>query len=181
MNILIAYATVEGQTRKIAEYLAGRIENRGHHVALLNVADKADFSLERPDAAILCAPVHAAQYPQPFMVFLIEQLEWLDSVPNAFVSVSLMIRSDRAEEAAEAQGFPEGLWAKTGWAPRMIHNAAGALKFTQYDFFKRWMMKRMVVDEKGPLDPSSDHEFTDWKGLDTFADAFLAMAAGQTS
>ncbi len=38
MNILIAYATVEGQTRKIAAQLAETFENRGWQVALQNTA-----------------------------------------------------------------------------------------------------------------------------------------------
>jgi menaquinone-dependent protoporphyrinogen oxidase len=181
MNILIAYATVEGQTRKISEFLANHIESRGHHVALLNVIDKMDFALERPDAVILCAPIHAAQYSQPFMAFIHEQHKWLDTVPNAFVSVSLMIESENAEEVEEARTFPDRLWAETGWTPQQIHHAAGALKFTQYDFFKRWMMRRMATRQDMPFEPGKDREFTDWQALMTFADTFLWKASAPQS
>ncbi len=65
MNILIAYATVEGQTRKIATQLAEIFENRGWQVALQNTAGMMEFILNRPDAAILLAPVHAGAIRRP--------------------------------------------------------------------------------------------------------------------
>ena len=56
------------------------------------------------------------------------------------------------------------------------HNAAGALKYVEYDYFKRWMMKRIAEEEDGPTDTSRDHELTDWPALDEFVDAFVNCA-----
>ena len=83
MNILIAYATVEGQTRKIASQLAEIFENRGWQVALQNTAGMMEFILNRPDAAILLAPVHAGRYPTTFTHFVRQEADWLNSVPSA--------------------------------------------------------------------------------------------------
>ena len=66
--------------------------------------------------------------------------------------------------------------AESGWKPAMIHHAAGALRFTQYDFFKRWMMKRIASHENAPTDTSRDHEFTDWTALASFTTDFLKAA-----
>jgi menaquinone-dependent protoporphyrinogen oxidase len=54
-----------------------------------------------------------------------------------------------------------------------IHHAAGALKYTEYDFFRRWMLKRIAKKEGGPVDTSLDHEFTDWDALDAFVRTFV--------
>ena len=173
MTVLIAYMSVEGQTRKIAETIAEDIEGRGERAALLNIASDQDFALIRPNAAILCAPVHSGHYPQPFFDFVRQEKDWLNSVPSAFISVSLSIISDDPEERAEAMGYADTLIAETGWAPGLVHHAAGALRFTEYDFFKRWMVRRVVAREKRPEDAARDYEFTNWGALNSFVDDFL--------
>lgn len=178
MIILVGYATVEGQTRKIAEAIASTIEAAGHQALLFDIASGAEYAVGHPEAAILCAPVHAARYPATFQAFLRQEASWLNGVPTAFVSVSLLIRSEFEEEQEEATHFPDTLLQESGWKPGMIHHAAGALRYTEYDFFKRWIIRRMAEHENAPTDVSRDHEFTDWTALSAFVTAFLASAKG---
>jgi menaquinone-dependent protoporphyrinogen oxidase len=174
MNILIAYATVEGQTRKIASVAAEFFENRGWQVALQNTAGMMEFILNRPDAALLLAPVHAGRYPTPFTHFVRQEAEWLNSIPSAFVSVSLSIASDVAEERQEGEDYPTGLLAETGWQPLAIHNAGGALRLAEYDFFKRWMVRRLArnAPDASTAGGKGDREFTDWAALELFCSEF---------
>ena len=176
MRILVLYATVEGQTRKIAETIAARLEGRGHQVVL---ADARQVGYADPgwgQAAILCAPVHIGQYPTPFVHFVRNWKDVLNSTPSAFVSVSLASASDQAEERTEAEAFPKKLAAATGWEPVFVYNCAGALRYSQYDFFKQWMMKRISAAEHRPTDTSKDYEYTDWRALEAFIDGFAAEA-----
>eukprot|EP01036_Dinobryon_divergens_P004443 gene4443-5873_t len=176
MIILVGYATVEGQSRKIAGSIAVEIEAGGDRALLFEIGLGGEYALGRPEAAILCAPVHAARYPASFVAFVRQEAQWLNSVPSAFVSVTLLIRSELEEEQQEARHFPDGLLAETGWAPGMVHHAAGALRYSEYDFFRRWMMKRMAAHENAPTDISQDHEFTDWTALGRFVQEFRAAA-----
>ncbi len=176
MIVLVAYATVEGQSRKVAETIAAQIERSGDQTLLFDIGQGGEYAVGHPQAAILCAPVHAARYPASVVSFARQEAPWLNSVPSAFVSITLLIRSELKEEREEAIHFPDDLKAQTGWMPAMVHNAAGALRYSEYDFFKRWMMKRMAAVEKAPTDVSRDHEFTDWAALSRFVDDFLAAA-----
>ncbi len=56
----------------------------------------------------------------------------------------------------------------------MVHNAAGALCFSKYNFLKKWILKKIVAKETGPLDTSRDYEFTDWPKLFSFVDDFVS-------
>ncbi len=150
MKILIVYASIEGQTRKIAETAAARIEAKGHQAALMNVAMMAEFSLENPDGVMLMAPIHAGRYPTPFVDFVHREQAWLNGLPLALVSVTLAIGSENEDERKQAASFPDALQAETGIKPALIHNAAGALRFTEYDFFKRWIM-RYIAGDLAPL------------------------------
>lgn len=176
MIVLVGYATVEGQSRKIAETVAAEIEAGGDRALLFDIGLGGEYAVGHPEAAILCAPIHAARYPAAFVAFVRQEAPWLNSVPSAFVSVTLLIRSDLEEEQKEAQHFPEALLAETGWTPAMTHHAAGALRYREYDFFKRWMMARMAAQENAPTDISQDHEFTDWMALSRFVKDFAAAA-----
>jgi menaquinone-dependent protoporphyrinogen oxidase len=176
MIILVGYATIEGQTRKIADAVAAAVEATGDRALLFDIASGGEYALGHPEAAILCAPVHAARYPAAFTKFVRQEVGWLNSLPSAFVSVSLLIRSEFEEEQEEARHFPDALLEESGWKPALMHHAAGALRYTEYDFFKRWIIRRMAEQENAPTDVSRDHEFTDWKALSAFVAKFLELA-----
>ena len=49
---------------------------------------------------------------------------------------------------------------------------AGALLYTHYNFFVRWLMKRIVANAGGDTDTSKDYEYTDWSDVRAFAADF---------
>lgn len=176
MIILIAYSTIEGQTGKIAGRMAETVERAGHQVVLADLREPGFAIPARFDAVILAAPIHLQRYPGPFVSFVQNWKSALMEKPCALVTVSLAIHSDDPGERAEAEAYPEILALETGWAPKNRHHAAGALKYVEYDFFKRWIMRRIAAKEGGPVDTSRDHEFTDWSALDEFVMGFLSEA-----
>ena len=57
----------------------------------------------------------------------------------------------------------------------MIQQVAGALRFTQYDFFKKFIM-RMIAKKAGEKDPSGDKEYTDWARLNVLLNELMKQA-----
>ena len=55
--------------------------------------------------------------------------------------------------------------ADTGWTPGQILHVAGAFRFTEYDFFKGWVMRLIAKEKKVEVDPHRDLELTDWPAL----------------
>jgi menaquinone-dependent protoporphyrinogen oxidase len=180
MTVLVLYATIEGHTRKIAERAASKLEEAGQIVVLGDVREPGFAVPGRFDGVLLCAPIHIGRYPTSVAQFLIDWKAALAQVPTALVSVSLGIRSGSAEDRAEAEEYPAKLERKTGFHIPKVHHAAGALKYLEYDFFKRALMRQIAEKEGGPVDTSQDHEFTDWAALDAFVQEFaddVALAA----
>lgn len=173
MNFLVLYSTIEGQTRKIAEAVASHLETQNHMVLLTDANQIGFADPGTSDGAILCAPVHIGHYPAAFVHFVRDWCEVLNGMPSAFISVSLSIASADDEEKAEARNYPLTLTAETGWKPQSVLNCAGALKYTEYDFFKRWMLKRIAAAEGGPIDTKHDYELTNWTDVKRFVDDFL--------
>ena len=89
MKILIAYASTEGQTRKIVQFCADYLMEEGHNVELLPAADAKDIDLSRFGAVLLAASVHAGKYQKPLVKLATAQADALAKMKAAFMSVSL--------------------------------------------------------------------------------------------
>ena len=176
LNVLIVYGTTEGQTRKIAEWTATHVRERGHQDELRDSAALASGSdLETFHAFIVAASVHQQQHQETITGFVIAHRELLNVKPSAFISVSLSAVLD--EEQTEAQRYVDSFVSVTGWRPRMTLLLGGALRFTEYDYFQEQIVKFIVLKAGSPPSTRRDYEFTDWKALAGFVDRFLETVA----
>jgi menaquinone-dependent protoporphyrinogen oxidase len=174
MHILIIYGSVEGQTHKIAERIAEVLRNQGQQVTTLSGERvPADFSLDQYDAAIVGGAIYIGKYPKYIKTFVSRYRDRLNSIPSAFYTVCMGIRSQRPESREEALQFGPNFFAETGWQPKLSATFAGAVKYTQYNFITRFIMKRISKKEGGSTDTSRDHEYTDWASVERFADEFV--------
>lgn len=185
MKILIAYGTTEGQTRKIAERAAEHLRTRGADVTLWDSADER-FGLNLDDfgAVILAASVHQEQHQQAVRAFATAHHGFLNGRPSALISVSLSAVLE--ETMPDARGYAERFTALTGWRPAMTLLLGGALRFAEYDYFQRQIvkfivMKRGLEGDDGDDGEDGEREFTDWDALARFLDGFLTSARGSSA
>ncbi len=174
MSILIAYATTEGQTRKIARHAAAHLSALGRSVELMSVTEASDLTLGDYDGAILLASVHAGRYQSAFVNFVTSQKAALDAIPSAFLSVSLSAASHEPEDQEGIAGVVQSFVTETGWTPGTVEHVAGAFRFKQYDFLKSWAMRWIASRRDPDADPTGDTEYTDWAALDRFLDGWVA-------
>ena len=177
MNILILYGTTEGQTRKIARFMEEVLVEKGHQVSL------ADASENPPapgvfDAIMVGASIHVGGYQSAVAHYIKKNLAALNALPGAFFSVCLAVASDHEEEHREVEKIARNFLAQTGWNPKSVTQIAGALKYTQYDFFKRLVMKSISKKEGRTTDTSQDHEYTDWNQVKAFTLDFIGNLPG---
>lgn len=178
-NILIAYATRRGQTEKIARRLADGLRSRGHAPELVNADPGNGFSeSERIGAVLVCAPIIAGGYPRSVVRFVKAHRALLERVPSAFVSVALAIASRTTDGRADTLRVVEKFVKRTGWRPKRVELAAGALPYSKYNFILRLVMRQIAAREGGDVDTSRDYEYTDWGAVDRFASEFAAEALG---
>lgn len=180
MNILVVYGTTEGQTRKIASFMADYIGDLGNQITLIDSTDVAkDLDVESFDAVIAAGSVHNGRHQASLFQFVRDHREVLTAKPSAMISVSLSMASDDKEDHLDAAACADRFIDAAEWKPTVTHLVAGAIRYTQYDFFKSWILKMIASSKGASTDTSRDHEFTDWNDLKTFADAFLAQVAEQ--
>ena len=173
MYLLIAYATTDGQTRKIARFAADRLA-KGHSVELLNVEDTEGLDLARFDGAILAGSLHAGGYQKTLSRFASAARTDLALMPTLFLAVSLSAAGQDPDDWAGLRKCLAAFETDTGWTPGRVEHVAGAFRFTEYDFFRAWAMRR-IADQKGEaVEPGKDREYTDWDRLGRALDAWVA-------
>jgi menaquinone-dependent protoporphyrinogen oxidase len=179
-SVLVVYATTEGQTRKIAEFIAEALKGHGVEVELVDSAAKG-AALVQPvyAAAIVCGSLHQHKYQSSLLRFVKDNRSWLDGIPAAFVAVSLTaaVPDDKGVDALREA--VEAFYRETGWTPGITHHVAGALRYSEYDYFKRLRMKRIAGQRGGDTDTSHDYEYTAWDDLTRFAEDFAATTRVQ--
>ena len=178
-SFLVLYGTGEGQTARIAERITATISKRGHEASALNVRDRPDsFTLDGYDAVVVGASIHVGKHQDDVRDFVTDNRDVLSGMPTAFFQVSLS--SANEEKREEAAGYVESFLTETGWHPDRIGQFGGALRFSEYGFLKRLMMKRIAKDllteERAP---NGDVEFTDWDAVDGFAADIAAFVEGR--
>ena len=171
MKILIVYGTSEGQTRKISHFMEAILKDDGHEVTVAD-ASETPPSPSSYDAVIIGASVHIHKYQSAVIHYINRHIADLNKIPSAFFSVCLAVASDMEEEHQEARKITNDFLERIGWKPLMTTQIAGALKYTQYDFFTRLVMKRIAKREGRTTDTSKDHEYTDWDAVREFAAEF---------
>lgn len=162
MKFLLIYATTEGQTRKIVEFVAGQLKNLSHEVELLNSARRLlALEISDYDAVIIAGSVHQRIHQESVTNFVIAHREQLKKLPVLFISVSLSIAFDGGGD--EAQKYVDMLVDYTGFNPTSSLLVAGALRFDEYDFFMEQIVEFVVLKDQENI--NSDKEFTDWDKL----------------
>ncbi|WP_370203245.1 flavodoxin domain-containing protein [Salipiger bermudensis] len=177
MRILIAYATTEGQTRKICRFVSDRLVAAGHSVELLNVTDAEGLEPARFDAVVLAGSVHVGALQPELIAFAQAHSDVLSRLPVLYLQVSLAAAGQDAEEWQELREIADKTVAGFGWRPGRIEQVAGAFRFAEYDFFKSWAMRWIAAQPGQKVDPKADREYTDWARLAEAVESWAAAAA----
>lgn len=161
MKVLIIYGSTEGQTRKICHFLSDEAKNLQHEV-LLDDATSGPTTPAGFDAVIIGASVHGGKYQTAVEHYVQTHCETLNRMRSIFISVSLTAASSDRESWQELEKTTSNFLEKTGWKPSHVEQVAGALRYSQYDFFKKFIMRLIAKHEGGDTDTSHDYEYTDW-------------------
>ena len=178
-RVLVLYGTSEGQTAKIARAIATYLGSEAIDADLVQAGTRdprpSDYA-----GVIVAGSIHVGSYQKPVAEWIRAHVSEFGNQPTAFVSVCLAVRSTQEKDRDEASAIPRRFVDELGWHPTVIKVVAGALPYTQYNVFVRWIMKRIVSKAGGDTDTSRDYEYTDWNDLREFAREFgrrIATAA----
>ena len=170
-EVPVFFATSEGQTRRIAEHIAGLLKEHGFTSRAIDMASREAEAIDwsRVRGAFVGASIHMQKHQRQAQHFVGRHAADLNRIPSAFFSVSLSAASRNVDEVHAAQAIADAFPPAHGWRPAIVVSLAGRLAYTRYGFLTRFLMKKIARKEGAPTNTSRDYELTDWEKVDALA------------
>lgn len=173
-NVLILYSTTDGHTIEICKRIQQTIESGGGNVQLLDIKDGPDLKALEFDKIVIGASIRYGKH-QPVVTQLIEKYqEILEQHPNALFSVNVVARKPE-KNTPETNPYLQKFLKKIDWQPQRLGVFAGRIDYPSLGFFDKHMIRFIMWMTKGPTDPLSVVEFTDWDKVDEFGKMVVEM------
>ena len=178
-NILILYATREGQAQKIASQLALHLQEAGEGVQLINAKDESatkNLDLNTFDTLVFGASMHAGGLESELVDFVNSHKDQIEAKARSFFLVLLSAATKdpklNAESLADAQKKTNKQLQVQFPAAEMI---AGALMYSKYFRPVKWIMQSIAKKYDEDTDTSKDYEYTDWNQVKQYAEKIMRM------
>lgn len=168
-NILIIYSTTDGHTIKICDVINRHLANKQHNVTIISIENAEQYTLTDFDKVIIGASIRYGKHNKLVSKFIVEHNQVLTQMPSAFFSVNLVARKPE-KSTPETNPYLQKFLTQINWQPNVIGMFAGKLDYPSYGFFDRQMIRFIMKLTKGPTDPTTNIEFTNWQGVEDFVE-----------
>jgi menaquinone-dependent protoporphyrinogen oxidase len=177
VHVLIVYATTEGHTRDLAHFMMRTLAADGQQVAVEEAPRAAPYPDPAKYAAVFVAgSLHQGRYQPRLVRFAHARHAELARTHAAFVSVSLAAAGVNPDDWAGLEECVARFEHETEWTPAAVHQAAGAIRYSQYDFFKRLVLQHIAAKRGHKTTTSHDYDLTDYDALARFCREFVATS-----
>ena len=175
-RILIAYSTVDGHTRKICERIAERVSSAGHTVKIDEIVDNSTLDVAAFDGIVIGASIRYGKHRPSVFEFIERRRAALESKPTAFFTVNVVARKP-GKDTPDGNSYMRKFLEQSRWKPTLLGVFAGKIDYARYGPIDRAMIRFIMWMTKGPTDPKTCIEFTDWAAVDRFADGVSGLAS----
>jgi menaquinone-dependent protoporphyrinogen oxidase len=166
-NILIVYSTTDGHTRNIGLRLKQVIEQQDHRVKLISVADRENIAMEAFDKIVIGASIRYGKHGKRVNDLIMRNKHILESKPSAFFSVNLVARKPEKSQP-ETNPYLRKFLTQISWQPKVLAVFAGKIDYQKYRFWERQIIRLIMLMTKGPINPKTAIEFTNWNQVEAF-------------
>lgn len=180
--VLILYATRQGQTRRIAEFVAAAIGRTGLATEVLNVATLPDdFDLTHYASAVLAASVNYGKHQPEMVAFIKANRATLELMRTSFLSVSgaqggvedpESSAASRDRSATTVKSMIDVFVKQTGWSPGKVVPVGGAMRYQEYGWLLKLAIRVIAWASGTKIDTSRNTEYTNWQSLERFCEEF---------
>lgn len=164
-KILIIFSSVHGQTRKITNQLAQQLKELGNSVVIADI--KAVPAMESFDKIVIGASIRHGKHNPALYEFIQKHQKILTQKVSGFFSVSLVARKPE-KNTPETNPYMQAFLSKTTWRPTLLQVFGGNLNYQGYNAFDRNIISFIMWLTKGPTDPVTNVEYTDWQKVNDF-------------
>lgn len=170
---VIIYASVNGQTKKICNHITEVLLSESQDVEMFCI-DDFQKKLDDYDKIIIASSIRYGKH-NPQIEQLIEQHhKLLNTKTTVFISVNLVARKVEKSKA-DTNPYVVKFLNKIKWKPSVVEVFAGRLNYKMYNFFDKQIIRLIMYITKGPTNPKTEIEYTNWDDVTAFAKRFVRM------
>jgi menaquinone-dependent protoporphyrinogen oxidase len=173
-SILIIYSTTDGHTLKICSRLQHCLESGDNRVTVTPVEDASGLDLEPFDKIVIGASIRYGKHSPAIYAFIRDNARLLGSKPNAFFSVNVVARKPEKNQP-DTNPYLKKFLKQIPWEPKTLAVFAGKIDYQRYSVWDRTMIRLIMWMTRGPTDPATNIEFTDWRQVDEFGQIINEM------
>jgi menaquinone-dependent protoporphyrinogen oxidase len=173
-KIVLLYATVDNHTKKISEHIQKRVQEKGGTIEVHPIDSVDTLDLDSFDKIVIGSSIRYGKHHKNIYDFIEKNKQLLDSKPNAFFSVNVVARKPEKNQP-DTNPYLIKFLKKISWEPKNLAVFAGMLDYQKYGLFDRQMIRFIMWMTKGPTDPKTVIEYTNWEAVDRFADTIKEM------
>jgi menaquinone-dependent protoporphyrinogen oxidase len=169
-QILLIHSSVHGYTQKICEYLQRQLAAQDQQVTVASLADAPDLALF--DKVYIGASIRHGKHRPALYQFIEAHRTELENKPSGFFSVSLVARKPQ-KNTPQTNSYMQQFLQQSVWQPTLLQVFGGNLDYQGYGAMDRNIIRFIMWITKGPTDPNTKVEFTDWHKVDEFAQQII--------
>ncbi len=169
----LIYATVDGHTLKICERLKEVLLQHDQPAEIIHI-EAFDGDLSSYDRIVLGASIRYGVHDKNIVELINTRQQELESKKTAFFSVNLVARKPE-KSSPETNPYVVKFFKKISWRPDIAETFAGMLDYPRYSFFDRTMIRLIMWMTKGPTDPTTVKEYTNWDKVDAFGKRLASL------
>jgi len=173
-KVLILYSTTDGHTVEICKRLTATIEQGGDSVELVNLLDGPALEGREFDKIVIGASIRYGKHQPAVYDFIKKNKDTLEAHPNALFSVNVVARKPE-KNTPETNPYLQKFLRQIDWQPQNLGVFAGKISYPDYGFVDKQMIRLIMWMTKGPTDPTTVNEFTDWDKVDEFGRMVAAL------
>ena len=170
MKTLILYSSQDGQTKKIAHFIAEQLGDCAVH----SISEESAVDFAQFDRIVIGASIRYGHFNQTLYKTIKKQTALLNSKPSAFFGVNLTARKE-GKNSPETNVYVRKFLQRIQWRPTTAAVFAGALFYPRYNWFDRIMIQFIMKLTGGETDPTKEIEYTDWEKVKQFSEKLAQL------
>ena len=173
-HILFLYSTVDGHTLEICRRLQQIVTGFGHESSLIELTPNTNVDPDQFDRIVIGASIRYGRHRPEVRAFIEKNVGVLESKPGAFFSVNAVARKPEKREA-HTNPYVRKFLSKISWRPAELAIFGGKIDYPKYGFWDKTIIRFIMWMTKGPTDPNTTVDFTDWDQVDEFGRTIATM------
>ncbi|UZH56842.1 menaquinone-dependent protoporphyrinogen IX dehydrogenase [Salinimicrobium tongyeongense] len=171
--IALLYSTVDGQTKKICQYIAEYLNRKNQPVELCPI-DSFKEKISRFETLVIGASIRYGKHKPGVGKLITENRQELEKLNVVFFSVNLVARKDD-KNTPDTNPYLIKFLQEINWQPDLAAVFAGSLDYKKYGFFDRLMIRAIMKFTGGPTKTPEPIEYTNWKRVEEFAEELYSL------